>query len=576
MSFSNATALLWSASIRNRILRQVRRLQQPRYLIASIVGLFYLWSVFLRRVRMASSNGFSMDPHVYPLIEAGLMGVALLLVGGAWIFGADRAQLEFSEAEIQFLFPAPVSRRALLRFKIGKSLLRLLLSALASTIFVGGMFTAHRGFFFVGAWFAFSTLGLHLTGASLTRESLTRHGRFGALRRPLTLAGVVAVVGLLAAWTLWTAKPPPPDTLDLEAVAGWLNDLTHQAPLAWVLFPIRAPLRVALAQSGPDFLAALPAAAVVLLAHAAWVVSSDVAFEEAAVEAAEARARRMERRRAGQGRTEVGARARRFRLPLSHRGRPELALVWKNVLAARRTTGPLMLMITSIVGVSALAGGFQALRSGSSGLFAVLGIACVAMAAFLTVLGPSMLRVDLRQDLPNMDILRSLPLSGAAVVRAELLGPGAVLTLLLWALLALGVGLSAGYPMEEFPVRERVSLAVAAGLVAPMFSLAGLAVQNVAVLLFPAWVVVDRTQPRGVEAVGQRLLTTAGTLVVLMVGVVPAALAGGLVLLVLWSWLGWVYAAPFAGLAAAAVIGAELYFATLLMGRLFERFDVSE
>jgi hypothetical protein len=205
---------------------------------------------------------------------------------------------------------------------------------------------------------------------------------------------------------------------------------------------------------------------------------------------------------------------------------------------------------------------------------ALFSLGCLGAVAFLTVLGPSLLRTDFRQDLPQMDILRALPLSPVEVVRAELLGPGLLLALGQWVLLAFAWGASAPFELEGFGLGERAAAALGLALVAPMFSLAGLAVQNAAVLLLPGWVVLDRSQQRGFEAMGQRLLTTAGTLLVLGLGVVPAALAGGLVLLVLGG-LGY-YALPFVGVAAAAVIGAELWVATLLMGQLFARFDVSE
>ena len=47
--------------------------------------------------------------------------------------------------------------------------------------------------------------------------------------------------------------------------------------------------------------------------------------------------------------------------------------------------------------------------------------------------------------------------------------------------------------------------------------------QNAMVVLYPAWLPPEGERVRGVEALGQRLLTLAGPLLVLVVGLMPAA-----------------------------------------------------
>ncbi|HEX8537560.1 MAG TPA: ABC transporter permease, partial [Cystobacter sp.] len=50
MSFWRAVVFLWAASTRNRVLHQVRRLRQPKYLVGALVGALYVYSLLLRRL----------------------------------------------------------------------------------------------------------------------------------------------------------------------------------------------------------------------------------------------------------------------------------------------------------------------------------------------------------------------------------------------------------------------------------------------------------------------------------------------------------------------------------------------
>ncbi len=568
MSVAGVSSLLLVAGIRNRIRRQIQRLRQPKYLIATLVGAFYFWSVLGRRMRFLGFRA-QIPAQALALMEAVLVAIALATIASAWIFGSDRAELGFSEAEVQFLFPAPVKRRTLLVYRLNKVVIRTFFSALLITLFSIGSFTGHPWLFLLGAWVALSTMMLHLTGASLTRASLVETGRSGLRRRIGTLLVGTAVVSALAWWILRGTKPPAPENWSLESAAFWLQAVMASAPLSWVLIPVRAPIQLALATSVGAFVAALPAALAVAAIHYAWVISSNVSFEEASVEAAERRARALEARHAGRGRALGVGKSRRVPFRLASSGRPEVALIWKNMIAAMRVSVPRVLIVLFVMGGVLAASGAKRFPV----LPATAG-ACVALVGFLSLLGPSSMRIDLRHDLSHMDILRSLPMSGRQVMTAELLGPGLLVAVLQWALLIAAVALSASYPIPGFELAKRVAVAFSLALLAPALSFASLLVQNAGVLLFPSWVRVDPAASRGIEALGQRLLTLAGTMVVLLIAVIPAALTGGIALAVLWSSLR-LLAAPFASIAATAVLAAEFHVVLGLLGKLFDRFDVT-
>jgi ABC-2 type transport system permease protein len=164
-------------------------------------------------------------------------------------------------------------------------------------------------------------------------------------------------------------------------------------------------------------------------------------------------------------------------------------------------------------------------------------------------------------------------LTGSQVVAAEVLATGLLLTAMQVSLLLLAMAMAVGAPGEWGG-----ELWVAGGLgllpLLPALSIGGVFVQNAAVVLFPAWLPADGERARGIEALGQRLLTLAGALVVLMGGLLPAAIVASLVGFALYGFLG-VWALPFAGLTAAAGLAVELVVGVMALGRAFDRMDVS-
>jgi hypothetical protein len=71
-----------------------------------------------------------------------------------------------------------------------------------------------------------------------------------------------------------------------------------------------------------------------------------------------------------------------------------------------------------------------------------------------------------------------------------------------------------------------------------------------------------------------RLILVMGNLLVVMLGLLPAALLGGLTALVFWPLLG-LLGVPIAAAVAAAAILAEVWVAAALLGNAFEKFEPS-
>lgn len=486
MGLASAAVLITTASLKNRVLRQVRRLRQPKYLIPTLVGVAYFVSLFGRRLFITRVAPGAVDDDAPSLVfvEVFFLVMGLLVVAGAWVFGKDDAVLQFTEAEIQWFFPAPVTRRALLHYRLGMTTLRTLFGAVISTLIFGRSMTGHPYLFTLGFWVALSVMSMHGTAASLTRASLAEQGLLGLRRRVVSVLALLAVVGV-AVWAAVQFSPPvPPSDVDASAIAGWVGQVLDERPLKYLLAPARALTGLMLAPDLGTFLWRLPWGLALFALHYAWVLSSKASFEDGAVEFAARRTARLEAMRSGRrGLSPSSSKWQPFKLGAV--GRPEVAFLWKNAIAARRLLGLRIIPVVLAIALSSGLVGFSLVQRTPAGYAALAAIVCCGVWALVVLLGPTMVRADLRADLPNLDILRSWPLSGAAVVRGQVAGVAAMLTLLQWALLAAALALSAFYVEPAFGLLRRVELAVCCALLGPPFTVLGLVVQNGAVLLFP-------------------------------------------------------------------------------------------
>jgi hypothetical protein len=108
----------------------------------------------------------------------------------------------------------------------------------------------------------------------------------------------------------------------------------------------------------------------------------------------------------------------------------------------------------------------------------------------------------------------------------------------------------------------------------PALVLAQYTIHNAAALIFPAWIPADGSRPRGVDALGQRLILFGGTFLVLMVSLLPAAIVGGLFGLVFHSFVGIWILVPASALAALIVL-IEVFLATEALGPAYESLDMT-
>lgn len=578
-----ALIYLQARSLVNRLRVRLRRLKEPKYLIGGLVGFAYCFAFVFRNLAMGRLPVPEAGPWTEPaadlrvLLELAGAGFLLAILAAFWIVPSRRASLDFSEAEIQFLFTAPVSRRGLLHYKLIGGQVGLLFTSVVVSFFSGRLFRADGAWMSVfGWWLALLVVQLHVLGASFVRTWLLDRGSPNWPRR-VGVAGLLVVLGLTALLVLRGELPPLPGQLELPEVRQWAERVAQTPPLVWVLTPLRWVARLTLTRSPAEFaFAALPVVALAVI-HYAWVVRANIAFEEAAVEAARAAAGRNGAGRRGELRRPTrpaGRRRQPFRLrPV---GPVWVALGWKNLIAAgavsRGTAWVLGLAVAvPLVAVVATAGWGKMWA-------AVVGSMALMLLVLSVLFGPGAARFDLRQDLmPAGELLKALPLAGWQVVLGELLAPWGMLAVVQWGLALVAFGL---LPEESRMVGSgwgtRAILFGAAALLAPSLSLVGLGLQNGAVLWFPAWILAPRDQPRGgFEAMGQQIIVFVGHLVVFTGALVPAVLAGGVAFALLsWGIGPWLAVLPAAAVTGTVLLG-ESALLLMFLGRCWDRFDLS-
>ena len=496
-----------------------------------------------------------------------------MLVGWAWLGNPDMRVLAFSPAEVTLLFPAPITRRGLIHYKLLRTQLVVLVNVGIWTALASGQQTGVPVWLRAGSfWVVISTLALHRLAAARVRSSLIEHGRFGLRHRVISVGLGVAAASALA-WGLWEVWPGlvAAGRGGGAALREALGRAVQQPGIAAVLWPLRALVRPLGAGSPAEWGAAMLPALGLLLLHYIWVMRSDSAFEEAAIEASLARARRQaapgapRRPFAGSGRTPSPP-----LFPLSPTGRPGTAVLWKSLTAVLRRRRALNVGLGLVVG-----GGIVATASADPGsTFAELtGALALTWLGFVVVLGPQWVRNDLREDLARADLLRSYPLRGWTILVMEAGASAITLTLLELVLASFAYLAFLRNDTLGLDALDRTLLLGGAACLLPPLNFTAMLLQNGAAVLFPGWVRVGGPAS-GIEALGQQLLSTIALWALLGVAfILPAALAA-LTIRGFHSALGaWVVgpalAAGFGALACETVVLARW------LGRVFERAEDS-
>lgn len=580
---------LYSRGWYNRMRLQLRRLRQPRYIVGALAMFGYLGSLLFSQ---GARSAVTADPNLLDIRQLLSIAGLSMAVGAWWLAAPSDNALAFSNAEVYFLFPAPVKRRTLVQARLLSVQAILLMQVLIWTLLLrrgsGELPGALRA---IGLWTLFTTVSLHRLGATLART----HAPDVPRRKPvaktiavifiaaLSLASMRAAPMALAMWRSALALTSYDTSRVIDrmlagrvAVQAILNDPVVHA----LIWPIRAATAPAFAHSSGVWLLAMPGALIVLALHYLWILRDPQPFEELAIGSSARFADRVARMRRGNSLTTL--KPSRFRWELALQGRPAVALAWKNVTAAVRTFRPrsLVLAIIVVVIIAVLSGrgdnGFEYQDGGLRSAFVTTFISVFA-AAVLTA--PAWFRLDLRHDLAHLPFLKTAPLPAHTIIATEILTAAALTTVgmaLLFGIPGFFLLRGVGGPLSD---RGLAAAIIGAGFALGGVNLLHITLYNAVALWLPAWVPLNQggASTGGASVVGQVYITLIGILATLaLLLAAPVAAMWGVWLLLIGSRVPMMAAAALSLVIGLGLVVLEWLGLARLLGTALDKLEPSD
>ncbi|HET7437173.1 MAG TPA: putative ABC exporter domain-containing protein [Thermoanaerobaculia bacterium] len=529
---------------KNRFLFRFKRLREPRYLLSALIGMAYFGYVMLR----AAGRGRHSPSVVLRAMSSDIAAIfVLILMLLAWIIPA-MASLEFSEAEMQFLFPAPLKRPQLLYYKLIRSQPSLLLGCVIGTLF--GLPNGH----FVGLWVTYTVLGTYMTFVAVSRARLSQAGV------PVwaqSATGLGLLVGAVAIVSHFAHKP-----------------LHHESPfdhpvVQSILFIPKIFAAALFAREPLDLAIRL---AIVAAAGALFVLAAGrmrVPFEELVMTASQRAANWRESRRTRASGTSITLRRMPAPFALRENATAEVAILWKNLTAAMRIALPWVALL--VIGFAAIV--VQGLFTRHDEVKMTMVFVSFAFCGFFPLAGAGIFKQDFRLDVTRIDLLKTFPIRGERLVAAEIAGP-------LLIICALEIYFLGGAMLLTFRSDFHAEVAPQFAVIALLFALPLCAMQlvlrNAVPIFLPGWSMRSKEDQRGFYSFGTRILGLIANLVALALTLAPAVAASAIGFLIaerLAHGSAPIHAA--ATMPGVALLVAEVWAAVKILGSQYDRLDAS-
>lgn len=551
---------------------RLSRLKNPRYLVPAVLAIAYFWMSF----GFAGLRDNDRAPQEFAPILRLFVGPGLgLLFALTWTFSPGRPAPAFSRAEASQLFMLPISRRALVTYRLLRPQLSFLLLSGFAALGATRSADINPAYAAGGAYLVVNLMSLNAMAASLSCNRMKRRGV------PKILQAWPGLV--IAAWVL------------LPLALNWRAfDYGHEPPLAWLRermgsglaefahWPLRQLGNVVGATEFGMFGVGVASALVAVGGLFALCMLLVAPFEEEALKIAEAGGRKLDAMKRGGGVAGLRlsrlkkARSTRFRLkPTGARWR---AMFWQTLVAEWRVGN---WKIATAVAALLLTFGFFADNLGSTAAVSMLVLMLsAAFGSMLLLMAPRMMVTGLHTELRFLPVLKALPIRGVELLRGKVRAGAALATLPAYLLLA-AVAQSAYHANNALLSGRGPDLSPLMGgpvlgaiPVIPAVAMTMIALESSAVLMFPAWMTSVQSEP-GFETIGRNMLSLLVRMVVgslmLIPAVLLAAVAGG---------IGYAAGSLQAGMIAGGLVGAVTLLAEVellmhLMGKRFDNMDAS-
>jgi len=517
---SRALFLLIGLELRGWGRRGVRSLRTVRGAMLVGLGLLFfipwLGSLIFMQQHEISEDHTAMIRRFFPLMLLAYCCTSLALSRG-------EGGLNFTQAEVCFLFPGPFSRRELLAYKIGKNVA----FSAPSTFILALVLSQHAHWLlaaFVGLFLSLFLLQHFLMALYLIAQTVGLKA-YSVARKAVVAITLLVLLGAVG-HTLFSARPGnwTEVALALDQSPVWQ---VIRIPLLWFADTFLAQTWGELAVNGGLALA-------VNLGIVLLIFLLDAKYLEAAAARSERVHAQLQRLRRGEAIT--------FRWG-SESSKPSFGLrpfpilggigpiAWRQTLTATRSLGRLALLVFVLAPI--MIGPILTVMNtdaSSSTVVTIYG----GMILWMSVILSTMLPFDFRGDLDRMEVLKSLPIPGWRIVIGQLCVPIFLLTLVQWLLIA---------ALQLTLQPEGWTLGAIALFVLPCNTLV-LALDNVLFLVFPGRLVVT---PGDFESMGRNVLFLIVKLATLSATAGLAATLGAVVffvvgevwpLILLAAWLG--------------------------------------
>lgn len=541
--------------IANRIRTLAGKLKQPRYLVGTGLILLYIFYLYKR-------IGFTSPYFLIAIYYIQLLVAWLSLPFSAGT-RAGRA-LAFQQAEIQQLFAAPLSRRQLLLFKFMQNQWLALIAVLIFSFLsrnIAGVSFLHL---LLGLWLMSNIFNLHGTLMNVAAAWLQRSGR-------QYLAWLFSGAVLLAlAGAIWLG------TGQAVTATGNFLDFAKTPAFAMLLKPVTLLLAPALSTSTAGFLQALWLPAVVLAMHAIIYFTVPFPFEDNAIVTAEriANVRKHGLSALRKKETLTIKQNRYSRLQrLAPTGPQWRAVLWKNLLSIGRIRPGMFRRFFIYILLALVIASFL-----PEHIQYTVGTILGFLSLYLILLGPALLRVDLRIDIPHFDMIKGMPIHGRHLIFGSIMAPQLIIFSLQAASLTGAALLIPRFKHTPLALFDRIEILCMALPVIFALTFFFFTLQNLMALYLPSFVRLGRSVQRGFEQSGQNVLALIVRMLSLLVALIPVAIVGGIVGLVAIKLL---HVNPRITVITDALLGSVVLFAEALLliylsDARYRRFDLSE